>query len=184
MVREIHCKAVKMERSGRAIIIIGDPGHDEVKGILGRLRGKAVVVSGPGDIPGTAKSLPRRAGVVVQSTQNTETVGLIEETLRAAIPDLVFCDTICRPTRMKQAEVRRMPARNDVMIVIGSGGSANTRRLYEISRGINPRSYRIASAGELRSEWFAGARSVGVTAGASTPDRVIDSVVKGITALI
>jgi 4-hydroxy-3-methylbut-2-enyl diphosphate reductase len=178
MVKEIHRTARALERQGRHVIVIGDPRHEEVLGILGQLRGPGLVVESLEQLPAKALRRIRRAGVVVQSTQNQARVAPLLEALRARIPDLRFCDTICRPTRLKQAEVRALPLAHDVVIVIGSRTSANTRRLYEIARSLNPRTRWIQDASELKPAWFRGAHSVGVTAGASTPQTLIEAVVE------
>ncbi len=177
MVREIHRIARSLEREGRRVIVIGDPRHDEVLGILGSLSYPALVAHDPGHLPERALSRVRKAGVVVQSTQNQARVETVLEALRARVPDVRFCNTICRPTRMKQAEVRALPRKNDVVLIIGSRTSANTRRLYEIAKSINPRAHWIQDASELRTVWFKAAKSVGITAGASTPRSLMDAVV-------
>lgn len=177
MVKEIHTIARSLERSGCRVIIIGDKAHDEVKGIVGQLRKKALIIDAHKPLPLTQFKGIRRAGVVAQSTQNLNRVLAIVEELKRAIPDLKFCNTICRPTRAKQEEIRIMPLQNDAMIIIGSKKSANTKRLFEISKSLNTRSYWINSAREIRKAWFRGVQSVGITAGASTPDSTMQDVV-------
>lgn len=176
MVKKIHKTALDMENRGRRIIIIGDKKHSEVIGILGHLKDRAIVIDSPDNIPaGRIKDI-NKAAVVVQSTQNIERVIKILEKVKKYVPDLVFCNTICRPTTIKQEEIKKMPLENDVMVIIGSKNSANTRRLYEISRSLNKRSYWIRSSGDLKRGWFKGAGSVGVAAGASTPESTINDV--------
>jgi 4-hydroxy-3-methylbut-2-enyl diphosphate reductase len=175
MVRHIHAIARRMETAGRRIIIIGDKRHDEVTGILGQLRRPALVIDSTSAIPAGLRIA--RAAVVVQSTQRLETALAILEALKKKIPDLVFFNTICRPTRVKQREIQLMPQQNDLMLIIGSRSSANTRRLYEIARSLNPRSYWVCSSRDIKKRWFKDARSVGVTAGASTPDTTIAEVI-------
>ena len=182
MVKEIHRKARALEREGRRVIVIGDPRHEEVLGILGQLRKPGIVVNSLEYLPETRLRRIRKAGVVVQSTQNESCVLALLAALRELIPDLRFCNTICRPTRLKQTEVRSLPGTNDVVVVIGSRTSANTRRLYEIARSLNSKTHWIQDASELKAAWFKNARSAGVTAGASTPRSVIDAVVARLTA--
>jgi 4-hydroxy-3-methylbut-2-enyl diphosphate reductase len=124
-----------------------------------------------------------KACVVAQSTQNLEKVLNLVGILKLYIEDLEFFNTICLPTRMKQEEIKKMPLENDVMIIIGSKTSANTKRLYEISKSINKRSFWIRSSKEIRREWFRGAKNVGITAGASTPDSTTQDVIKHIKSL-
>lgn len=183
MVQEIHKIAREMEKQGNTIIVIGDKKHDEVRGIVGQLRNKAVVIDDADAIPNAKLKKIKKACVVVQSTQNIDKVLKIVQRLKRHVPGLIFSNTICKPTRLRQDEVKKMAQACDRMIIIGSKKSANTRRLYEISRSLNAHSYCVASKNELRKEWFKGAESVGVTAGASTPDTTTQQVVSAIKTL-
>lgn len=185
MVKEIHRIAQEMEKNGRRIIIIGDKKHDEVHGIMGQLRRPALILEDEKGVRANAKLLRsfKKAAVVVQSTQNLEKVFRLRRLLKGYIADLKFFNTVCKPTRIKQEEIKRMPLENDVMLIIGSKSSANTRRLFEISRSLNKRSYRVNSCAQIRPEWFKGCASVGVTAGASTPDTTTQAIVKRLKRL-
>jgi 4-hydroxy-3-methylbut-2-enyl diphosphate reductase len=176
MVKEIHRIAVEKEQEGFRIIVIGDKKHDEVKAIVGQLERKAIVIDEFQNIPLTTLQKIGRAAVVVQSTQNLEKVLPIVAVLKECVAELTFFNTICRPTRVKQKEMKTMPLRNDVMIVIGSRTSANTKRLYEISKSLNKRTYWVQSKEEILPQWFAGAQKVGISAGASTPESTIGDV--------
>ena len=177
MVKEIHKIAIGMEKKGRKIIIIGDKNHDEVRGIIGQLKGKALVIDSERGIPFPALKKIKKACVVTQSTQNIEKVMAILEILKKHIPHVDFFNTICGPTRIKQKEVREMPVNNGVMIVIGSRNSANTKRLYEISRSINKDTYWVNSTLDIKKAWFKKRGDIGVTAGASTPEQTIKKIV-------
>lgn len=183
MVKEIHRIARDREKNGCRIIVIGDKKHDEVIGIVGQLKTTALVIDSPQNIPWQSLAKIKKAAVVVQSTQNLEKILSIVEKLRPRVPELEFINTICGPTRTKQQEIKAMPLENDVMVVIGSKTSANTRRLWEISKSLNKRSRWVQSPRDLKSEWFRGAKSVGVTAGASTPDRTTEQVVARIAEI-
>jgi len=177
MVKEMHRIVVEMEKKGYKIIIIGDKKHDEVHGIIGQLNKEAIIID---DIKGTPlKKIKRikKAAIVVQSTQNLEKVIGIVSALRKHIPKLKFFNTICKPTRIKQQEIRIMPLLNEVMIIIGSKTSANTKRLYEISKSLNRNSFWIQSKYEIKPEWIKHVKSLGITAGASTPDATIKDVI-------
>jgi 4-hydroxy-3-methylbut-2-enyl diphosphate reductase len=178
MVKEIHRIAKDMERKSYSIIIIGDKKHDEVRGIVGQLKKKAIVIERLDDITAGKVGNIKKAVIVAQSTQNLQKVLAIVEQLRSRIDDIQFFNTICRPTRLKQEEIKTMPLKNDVMIIIGSKTSANTKRLYEISKSINRRSYWVGSKKEIKPGWFKDAASVGVTAGASTPDSTTQDIVR------
>jgi 4-hydroxy-3-methylbut-2-enyl diphosphate reductase len=177
MVRGIHKVAQKMEQEGHAIIIIGDKQHSEVHGLVGQLQNKPVIIDRPDAVPHRRLQKLKKAAVVVQSTQNAENVMTIIDRVKQDVPDLKFFNTICRPTRIRQAEMRTMPLENDVMVVIGSRTSANTQRLCQISSALNSRTHCVESKKDLRAAWFKGARSVGVASGASTPDATIQDVV-------
>lgn len=177
MVREIHNIAKRMEQKGYRVIIIGDKKHDEVLGIVGQLKNKALIIDNIKDIPLNAIKKINKACVVVQSTQNLEKVLKIAAKLKSLISDLEFFNTICGPTRRKQSEIRSMPLKNDAMVIIGSKTSANTRRLYEISKALNKRTYWVRSKEDLKKGWFKNARRIGVTAGASTPDETTLDIV-------
>ena len=172
-----------MEEKGYRVVIIGDKKHDEVRGIVGHLKGQAIIIDSAANIPiSTVKNI-RKAAVVVQSTQNIDKVLKIVKILEKKIVELLFFNTICKPTRIRQEEIKRMPLKNDVVIIIGSKKSANTKRLYEISASLNKKSYWINSKNDIRQDWFRGAKNVGITAGASTPDSTTRDIIQFIKQL-
>ncbi|MCG8431836.1 MAG: 4-hydroxy-3-methylbut-2-enyl diphosphate reductase [Candidatus Omnitrophica bacterium] len=177
MVKTIHRIARDMERKGYRIIVIGDKKHTEVRGIVGQLKRKALVIDHNNRLPVSALKKIPRAAVVVQSTQDMEKVLTLTKKLKALIPGLLFFNTICRPTRIKQKEIRSLPLDNDAVLIIGSRHSANTRRLYEISRSLNRRTYWVSTVREIKKAWFKGVKNLGVTAGASTPQSAIRAVI-------
>ena len=180
MVKEIHKIARELENNGFQIIIIGDKLHDEVGGIVGQLKTKAIVIDGLKNIPfSKIKAIPL-AGVVVQSTQNLDKVQKILDILRMNIDEVEFHNTICNPTRIKQAEIKTMPLENDVMVIIGSKVSANTKRIYEISKSLNRKSHWVNSGQEIKKSWLDKAKNVGIAAGASTPESTIQEVIQKI----
>lgn len=183
MVKEIHRIAERLEKNGLAVIIIGDKLHDEVQGIAGQLKSKAMIIDKPDHLPISKIKKIKQAGVVVQSTQNLDNVLKILEQLHRYIPRLKFYNTICNPTKIKQNEIKTLPLENDVVIIIGSKTSANTKRIYEIAKPLNKRSYWINSAKEIKKSWLDKARSVGITAGASTPESSIQNVIQRIKTL-
>ncbi|MCX5703965.1 MAG: 4-hydroxy-3-methylbut-2-enyl diphosphate reductase [Candidatus Omnitrophica bacterium] len=178
MVREIHKIAQAMEQKGYKIIIIGDKEHDEVRGISGQLKEKAIIIDNPKEIPLKKIKRINKAAIVVQSTQDLEKVIGIVNILKTYLKDLKFFNTICMPTRIKQEEIKTMALDNDVVIVIGSKASANTKRLYKISKSLNQRTYWVRSKDEIKPGWLKDAKNVGITAGASTPDSTTEDVVK------
>lgn len=177
LVLEIHKFTRQLQEEGYTVVVIGDHGHDEVVGIAGQVE-TAVVLSTPGEAEKVDKM--RRIGIVVQSTQNIENVQKILATLSPKCRELKFFNTICAPTTQHQRDIRRLPKENALMIIIGSRTSANTCRLTAISKALNPATCQVESADEVRPEWFEGAASVGVSAGASTPHRIIQQVIERI----
>ncbi len=180
MVKEIHTIVKRFARQGYKIIVIGDKRHDEVQGIIGQIKSKAIVIDTAEQVPLKAIQKVKKAAVVAQSTQNMEKVLKVVRALKRDIKELKFFNTICRPTRSKQAEIKTMPLLNDAMIIIGSKTSANTKRLYEISKSLNSKSYWVRAKEEVRPGWFKGIKSVGLIAGASTPDSTTQDVIKQI----
>lgn len=183
MVKEIHRIARTMEEQGYKLIIIGDKKHDEVSGIVGQLNDKTIVIDAQKNVPLNNIKKLKKACVVVQSTQNIDKVNQIVTVLKRYIKDLKFFNTICRPTRIKQQEIKSMPLENEVMIIIGSKTSANTKRLFEISKSLNPQTYWVQSKHDLKRKWFKGIKAVGITAGASTPDSITKQVIRCLRTL-
>jgi len=176
-VKDIHKIAIEMDKQGYTIIVIGDRKHDEVYGIIGQIRSKALVIDSLKHIPFKMIQRIKNAAVLVQSTQEQQKVLNIVNALKSHIPELKYFSTICEPTRIKQEEIKCMPLQNDVMIIIGSKTSANTKRLYDLSKSLNKKSYWVQSRAEIKTSWFKNAKSVGVTSGSSTPDSTTKDIV-------
>jgi len=173
LVTEIHEEVRKLAAENRRIIIIGDHGHDEVNGIKEQVQDSIVVAN-----PEEAKRLKKmkKAGVVSQSTQMIENVQDIINVLIKKVFDLRFVNTICFPTRRNHEQIKSLAELSDIMIVIGSFTSANSKRLTELAKERNERTYQVTCANDLDSAWFQQSDTVGVSAGASTPDNIIESV--------
>ncbi len=173
LVQEIHDEVEKLEKDGRQIVIIGDHGHDEVVGIMSHAKNPLVIATT--EEANNMRKM-KRAGVVSQSTQTIENVQAIINILMTKVFDLHFINTICFPTKRNQEQIKELAKDSDVMLIIGSFTSANSKRLTELSLKINPRTYQVTCAGDINSEWFDKVRKVGVSAGASTPDYLIKEV--------
>ncbi len=180
LVQEIHDEVEKLSTDGRQIIIIGDHGHDEVVGIMSHAD-NPIVVATPEEASALRKM--KRAGVVSQSTQTIENVQAIINILMTKVFDLHFINTICFPTKRNQEQIKELAAESDVMIIIGSFTSANSKRLTELAVEINPSTYQVTCADEIEPGWFDEAEKVGVSAGASTPDYLIEEVHKKLKSL-
>ena len=180
LVEEIHDEVKKLSKEGRKIIVIGDHGHDEVVGIASQVS-DAIIVSNIEEAMELRKM--KKAGVVSQSTQTIENVQKIISIIMTKVYDLNFVNTICFPTKRNQNQIKDLAKQCDVMIVIGSFTSANSKRLTLLAEEINDRSYQVTNADEIKIEWFTGAKTVGLSAGASTPDNIIDDVLNKIKTI-
>ncbi len=178
LVQEIHDEVTKLEKEDRQIIIIGDHGHDEVVGIASQVTNPIVLEN-----PGEAKEIKKmkKAGIVSQSTQTIENVQEIINILMTKIFDLRFVNTICFPTKRNQSQIKELADSCDVVLIIGSFTSANSKRLSQLSSLRNSNSYQITGVKDICSDWFYNAESVGISAGASTPDNLIEEVVEFVT---
>jgi len=177
LVTEIHDDIKKLEGEGRKTIIIGDHGHDEVIAIAAQVK-KPIIISNLEEAKALRKM--KKAGVVSQSTQMLENVQEIMDILLEKVFDLRFINTICFPTRRNHKQIKELAIKNDVMIIIGSYTSANSKRLTQLSLERNKRSYQVTSSMEIDSSWFENCNSVGISAGASTPDETISEVISKI----
>ena len=180
LVEEIHDEVKKLSKEGRKIIVIGDHGHDEVVGIASQVS-DAIIVSNIEEAMELRKM--KKAGVVSQSTQTIENVQKIISIIMTKVYDLNFDNTIFFPTKRNQNQIKDLAKQCDVMIVIGSFTSANSKRLALLAEEINDRSYQVTNADEIKVEWFTGAKTVGLSAGASTPDNIIDDVLNKIKTI-
>jgi 4-hydroxy-3-methylbut-2-enyl diphosphate reductase len=177
-VLDVHSLANRLREENRQVLIFGDPDHKEVLGIKGAAGNKAVVFSSYKELKKIDIGKKIKYGLVAQTTKEYQKFKELEKKIRRRISDIKIFNTICETSREKQSEARRLAKKYDVVLVIGSRLSANTTRLYEICSKINSNTYFINTAKELKKEWFKNKASVGVTAGASTPDWVIDKAVE------
>ncbi|MDC0882152.1 4-hydroxy-3-methylbut-2-enyl diphosphate reductase [Candidatus Marinimicrobia bacterium] len=177
LVTEIHEEIKSLEEEGRRTIIIGDHNHDEVVGIASQVKNATIISSAE-----EARSLKKmkRAGVVSQSTQMIENVNEILNILSEKVYDLRFVNTICYPTRRNHEQIKKLADTCDLMVVIGSYTSANSKRLTQLSLARNKNSFQVTCADELKRSWFSNIGSVGISAGASTPDDLIADVISKI----
>lgn len=173
--------AALLAREGYTVVLVGDPDHAEVRGIVSAAGGQALVVDSPDELP----PLPpgARVGVLFQTTQQPEQAPLFAAALAPRVRELRQFNTVCRATADRQRAVRALAPEVDVMVVVGDPGSANTGRLTAIARDLNPRTVQVEGADDLDPAFFDGARVVGLTAGASTPDAILEAVRRRIEAL-
>jgi 4-hydroxy-3-methylbut-2-enyl diphosphate reductase len=172
--------AQSLSREGYRVVVVGEKKHPEVQSILGYAGENSVVVEQPEDID--QLKLQGRLGIVAQTTQSYGNFSEIVLRLLRLSNELKVFNTICSSTKERQDATRVLASRVDVMIVVGGRNSANTGRLVSLSREAGKPTYHVEVVDEIRSEWLTGARTVGVTAGASTPAWVIDAVVERLKA--
>ena len=173
LVHKIHQDVKDLYEDGRKIIVIGDHGHDEVVAIADQVP-RTIVVSSVKEAEQINRI--RKAGVVTQSTQAIENVQDIIKILMTKIFDLRFVNTICFPTKRNQEQIKQLAKENDAMVIIGSFTSANSKRLTMLSKEINSRTYQVTGVADIEISWFENCESVGISAGASTPDYLIEEV--------
>tara|TARA_B100000965_G_scaffold14618_1_gene11025 strand:+ start:178 stop:1041 length:864 start_codon:yes stop_codon:yes gene_type:complete len=177
LVTEIHEEIKILESENRKTIIIGDHGHDEVMGIAAQVK-NPIIISNVEEAQKIGRL--RKAGVVSQSTQMIENVQEIINVLMEKVYDLRFVNTICYPTRKNHTQVKELANISDMMIIIGSFTSANSKRLTELSKIRNKNSYQVVDENDIKREWFKDVETIGVSAGASTPDNIIEKVIEKI----
>jgi len=173
LVHKIHKEVKELEAEGRKIIVIGDHGHDEVVAIAAQVKG-AIVISNKEEAQNLKKY--RKIGVVSQSTQMIENVNGIINILISKIYDVRFINTICFPTKKNHEQIKELAVECDVIIIIGSFTSANSKRLTKMSKTINKKTYQVTCSKDIDEDWFIGCSKVGISAGASTPDYLIENV--------
>jgi len=173
LVHEIHKEVKKISSDGRQIFVIGDHGHDEVVAIADQVK-DSIVISNVEE----AKNLKKykKAGVVSQSTQTIENVQEIINILMTKVFDLHFVNTICYPTKRNQEQIKELARISDVMIIIGSFTSANSKRLTMLAKQINKKTFQVTESKDIKDDWFDDKSIVGISAGASTPDYLINDV--------
>jgi 4-hydroxy-3-methylbut-2-en-1-yl diphosphate reductase len=175
LVRVAHRAVAALARDGYHIVIVGQRDHVEVRGITDDLDRFDVVLEE--DDVDTLDEHPR-IGVAAQTTQPLERVRRIVELIRRRFPrsDVRFFDTVCKPTKERQSAAIAIARQADVVIVVGGASSNNTRELVKTCARYCARVHHVQTEGDVRGEWFESARIVGLTAGTSTPDDVIDRV--------
>ncbi len=181
LVTLVQNKAKQLVQEGYHLVIFGNPKHPEVIGTIGHAGGKATVIEHPEDVE--TVHLPKRVGVVVQTTQETELLAALLAHLAPRCKEVKIFNTICNPTIERQEAARELARDVQVVIVVGGKNSSNTRHLAEVCREEGATAYHIEDASELDPTWVRGIENVGVTAGASTPGWLMDQVIDRIQHL-
>ena len=172
-VRTAQERAESLSREGYKVVILGDSNHPEVRGILGYIDGDSLVVSNADEIDDVRQG---RLGVLSQTTQREASLAAVVSKLVLLTGEIKVYNTICRATIERQESIRQLAEKVDGIVVIGGRNSANTRKLVEIAESLGVPTLWIEHAGELERSWLTGKRSIGVAAGGSTPDWLINEL--------
>jgi 4-hydroxy-3-methylbut-2-enyl diphosphate reductase len=180
LVTKVHLEALKFAREGRCIILVGHAGHDEVIGTMGHAPGEMVLVGSVEEAEQVQVPDPQRVAVITQTTLSIDDTMEIVSVLKRRFPKAVFPpkDDICYATQNRQMAVKEMAGSVDLLLVIGSPNSSNSMRLVEVAQAVGVRAYLIDDISEIDPRWLEGVRTVGITAGASAPEHLVQQAVE------
>lgn len=185
LVTKVHVQGRQYVAAGRTLILIGHAGHPEVEGTIGQIPGKVLLVQSEAEVATLDLPEDTPLAYVTQTTLSVDDTRGIIEALMRRFSNIVGPDTrdICYATQNRQAAVRELSAQVDVLLVVGATNSSNSNRLREIGAETGVPSYLVSDGSEVKPEWFAGAQAVGITAGASAPEEMVDHVIDALRAL-
>ena len=185
LVTKVHAEVARMREHGREVVMIGHQGHPEAEGTMGQSDAGMYLVESEDDVARLAVRSPGNLAYVTQTTLSMDDAARIVAALRARFPAIQGPkkDDICYATQNRQDAVKFMAPRCDVVIVVGSTNSSNSNRLREVAENLGRRAYLVDRAEEIRAEWIAGARAIGVTAGASAPEVLVRDVIAALQRL-
>jgi 4-hydroxy-3-methylbut-2-enyl diphosphate reductase len=182
LVTKVHLEVVKMCKDGFTVLMIGHPGHPEVEGTMGQVKEGIFLVEKLEDIQKLSFSDDERIAFVTQTTLSVDETKEIVDALIKKYPNIVQPrkQDICYATQNRQDAVKFMAPQVEIVIVVGSAASSNSNRLRELSEKLGVPSYMVDDPDQLKAEWFVGKKRVGLTAGASAPESLAQSIVKRI----
>ena len=185
LVTKVHVEVAKLHKEGFEFIMIGHKGHPEVEGTMGQLEGGIHLVEDVADVARVRPAQTEKLAVVTQTTLSVDDAAEIAAAIKARFPNVrePKQQDICYATQNRQDAVKVMSSQVDVVIVVGSPTSSNSNRLAELARKLGTPSHMVDSADELQPAWFAGQQRVGLTAGASAPEILVNQVIDRIKAL-
>ena len=185
LVTKVHLQAKRYSKSGHEVVIIGHRGHVEVEGTYGRVRGTVHVVGTVEDVQALVVSDPKRVSYVTQTTLSLDDTRSIVEALKDRFPEVKGPELsdICYATQNRQNAVRSLAEKVDVILVVGARNSSNSARLQEVGEMSGVDAYLIQDANEISPDWFANSSDIGVTAGASTPEILVQGVLDRLRSL-
>jgi 4-hydroxy-3-methylbut-2-enyl diphosphate reductase len=179
LVTKVHREAAHFAQDGYTIVLVGHDGHEEVEGTMGEAPERIVLVQDEADVDALQIEDPERVAYVTQTTLSVDETDSIVARLRERFPAIAGprTDDICYATTNRQAAVKQLAGDCDVMLVIGSRNSSNSVRLVEVARDCGTDAHLIDNASEVREEWLAGKRVVGISSGASAPENLVSGLV-------
>jgi len=179
LVARVHLEGARYARQGRDVVLIGHAGHAEVEGTLGRLAGPVHLVASVADVADLKVQRPDHVAYITQTTLSVDDTRGIIDALKARFPSIVGPDTadICYATQNRQRAVLELAPKVDLMLVVGAANSSNSNRLREIAEIAGIPAYLIEDASALDPDWLDGVSAVGVTAGASAPEDLVQEVI-------
>jgi len=179
LVTKVHLEAVRFVREGRSIVLVGHRGHEEVVGTMGEAPGQIQVVGSAEEAERVQVPDPDRVAAVTQTTLGVDDANEIIAVLRRRFPKLATPsnDDICYATQNRQTAVKALARRAQLVLVLGSDNSSNSKRLKEVAEDAGSRAYLIDDASQIDPTWLEGVECVGVTAGASAPEHLVQQVV-------
>jgi 4-hydroxy-3-methylbut-2-enyl diphosphate reductase len=185
LVTKVHVEAQRFARAGREIVLVGHAGHVEVEGTMGHAPGHIRLVETVEDAARLEVDDPERLAVLTQTTLSVDDTREVTEALRARFPKIQLPrkDDICYATQNRQNAVKELVREAELVLVVGAPESSNSSRLVEIARKAGRPSHLVQSAGDIEPAWLAGVACVGVTAGASAPEVLVEQVVERLRAL-
>ncbi len=180
LVSKVHKEGQRYAEKDYDVVLIGHDGHPEVEGTMGRIPGPVHLVESVADVARITPRNPEQLGYVTQTTLSVDDTREIIAALTARFPKIVGPDVrdICYATQNRQTAVRALVQQVDLLLVVGAQNSSNSNRLREIGADMGRTSYLIADATQVRPEWLDGIASVGITAGASAPEKLVQDVVQ------
>ena len=178
LVTKVHMEVARHRKNGTECVLIGHAGHPEVEGTMGQAADGIYLVESIDDVAALTVRDPKNLAYATQTTLSVDDTARIVKALHARFPEIQGPkkDDICYATQNRQDAVRQLAARCDVVIVVGSANSSNSNRLREVAEARGARAHMIDGPDDLRREWFAGATAIGVTAGASAPEVLVQKV--------
>ena len=180
LVTKVHVEARKFAAEGYTIVLIGHAGHEEVEGTMGEVPEHIVLIENEHDIDSLEVLDPSKVAYISQTTLSVDETRAVINRLRERFPAIIGprTDDICYATTNRQAAVKQLARECDLVLVIGSRNSSNSNRLVEVAREHGADSYLIDHEGQVREEWLDGARTVGITSGASAPDELVQRLIE------